>query len=128
VGGTYEIVDYLGRGAMGFVYRARHNILGREYALKTLGADQISDTSWRRFQIEAQAIAKMSHPNVVGIHNFALHHREGKADIPFYVMDLLEGSNLMERSCATTALRPYRSYWRFFSRPPPALAMPILRA
>lgn len=97
VGGTYEIVDYLGRGAMGFVYRARHNILGREYALKTLGGDQISDTSWRRFQIEAQAIAKMSHPNVVGIHNFALHHREGQADIPFYVMDLLEGSNLMER-------------------------------
>ncbi|MFA7338076.1 MAG: protein kinase, partial [Candidatus Obscuribacterales bacterium] len=97
VGGTYEIVDYLGRGAMGFVYRARHNILGREYALKTLGGDQISDTSWRRFQIEAQAIAKMSHPNVVGIHNFALHHREGQTDIPFYVMDLLEGSNLMER-------------------------------
>lgn len=82
---------------MGFVYRARHNILGREYALKTLGGDQVSDTSWRRFQIEAQAIAKMAHPNVVGIHNFALHHREGQADIPFYVMDLLEGSNLMER-------------------------------
>jgi len=97
VGGSYEIVDYLGRGAMGFVYRARHNILGREYALKTLGADQVSDTSWRRFQIEAQAIAKMSHPNVVGIHNFALHHSEGKADIPFYVMDLLEGSNLGEK-------------------------------
>lgn len=97
MGGSYEIVDYLGRGAMGFVYRARHNILGREYALKTLGADQVSDTSWRRFQIEAQAIAKMSHPNVVGIHNFALHHSEGKADIPFYVMDLLEGSNLGEK-------------------------------
>lgn len=97
MGGSYEIVDYLGRGAMGFVYRARHNILGREYALKTLGADQVSDTSWRRFQIEAQAIAKMSHPNVVGIHNFALHHCEGKADIPFYVMDLLEGSNLGEK-------------------------------
>ena len=97
MGGSYEIVDYLGRGAMGFVYRARHNILGREYALKTLGADQVSETSWRRFQIEAQAIAKMSHPNVVGIHNFALHHSEGKADIPFYVMDLLEGSNLGEK-------------------------------
>lgn len=97
MGGTYEIVDYLGRGAMGFVYRARHNVLGREYALKTLGGDQVSDTSWRRFQIEAQSIAKMSHPNVVGIHNFALHHGEGRADIPFYVMDLLEGSNLLER-------------------------------
>ncbi|CAN5493854.1 hypothetical protein BH11CYA1_BH11CYA1_12970 [soil metagenome] len=97
VGGSYEIVDYLGRGAMGFVYRARHNVLGREYALKTLGAEQVSETSWRRFQIEAQAIAKMSHPNVVGIHNFALHQSEGNPPIPFYVMDLLEGSNLGER-------------------------------
>lgn len=97
MGGSYEIIDYLGRGAMGFVYRAKHNILGREYALKTLGADQVSDTSWRRFQIEAQAIAKMSHPNVVGIHNFALHQSDGVAPIPFYVMDLLVGTNLGEK-------------------------------
>ena len=97
VGGSYEIVDYLGRGAMGFVYRARHNVLGREYALKTLGSEQVSETSWRRFQIEAQAIAKMAHPNVVGIHNFALHHSEGNSPIPFYVMDLLVGKNLGEK-------------------------------
>ncbi len=97
VGGTYEVVDYLGRGAMGFVYRARHVILGKEYALKTLGADQVSGNSWRRFQNEAQAIAKMNHPNVVSIHNFGLHRVDGEAEIPFYVMDLLQGCNLGER-------------------------------
>lgn len=97
VGSTYEVVDYLGRGAMGFVYRAKHIMLAKEYALKTLGADQVSGNSWRRFQNEAQAIAKMNHPNVVSIHNFGLHKVEGQAEIPFYVMDLLQGCNLGER-------------------------------
>lgn len=96
VGNTYEVIDYIGRGAMGYVYHVRHSGLPREYALKTLSTDQITETAWLRFQIEAQSIAKMSHPNIITIHNFALHKAAGRVDQPFYVMDLLVGTSLME--------------------------------
>ncbi len=96
VGNTYEILDYIGRGAMGYVYHARHVTLRKEYALKTLSAEQVSDVAWKRFQIEARVIAKMFHPNLVGIHNFGVHQVSDTVSLPFYVMDLLAGRNLME--------------------------------
>lgn len=97
VGNSYQIVDYIGRGAMGYVYHAHHVRLPKEYALKTLSTDQITEVAWVRFQIEAQAIAKMFHPNIVGLHNFGLHKTPDGFDHPFYVMDFLRGCNLMER-------------------------------
>jgi len=96
VGNTYEVIDYIGRGAMGFVYHVRHVGLPKEYALKTLSTDQITETAWLRFQIEAQSIAKMFHPNIITIHNFAVHKAPGSVEQPFYVMDLLVGTSLME--------------------------------
>lgn len=96
VGNTYEVIDYIGRGAMGFVYHVRHTGLPKEYALKTLSTDQITETAWLRFQIEAQSIAKMFHPNIITIHNFAVHKVPGRVEQPFYVMDLLAGKSLME--------------------------------
>ncbi|MFA7338189.1 MAG: serine/threonine-protein kinase [Candidatus Obscuribacterales bacterium] len=96
VGNTYEVIDYIGRGAMGFVYHVRHIGLPKEYALKTLSTEQITETAWLRFQIEAQSIAKMFHPNIITIHNFAVHKAPGRVEQPFYVMDLLAGMSLME--------------------------------
>jgi serine/threonine protein kinase len=96
VGNTYEVIDYIGRGAMGYVYHVRHVSLPKEYALKTLSTDQITETAWLRFQIEAQSIAKMFHPNIITIHNFAVHKAPGRVEQPFYVMDLLVGKSLME--------------------------------
>jgi serine/threonine protein kinase len=96
VGNTYEVIDYIGRGAMGYVYHVRHTGLPKEYALKTLSPDQITETAWLRFQIEAQSIAKMFHPNIITIHNFAVHKAPGRVERPFYVMDLLAGTSLME--------------------------------
>jgi len=97
VGNSYQIVDYIGRGAMGYVYHAHHVRLPKEYALKTLSTEQITEVAWVRFQIEAQAIAKMFHPNIVGLHNFGLHKTPDGFERPFYVMDFLRGCNLMER-------------------------------
>ena len=97
VGNSYQIVDYIGRGAMGYVYQAHHVRLPKEYALKTLSSEVITEVAWVRFQIEAQAIAKMFHPNIVGLHNFGLHKTVDGRERPFYVMDLLRGCNLMER-------------------------------
>lgn len=88
----YEILGLLGTGGMGYVYEARHRVLNKVYALKTIKADRLNETIWRRLQVEAQAIARMNHPNIVGIHNFGMH--DGR---PFYVMDLLKGNSLAER-------------------------------
>jgi serine/threonine protein kinase len=92
VDGTYEIIALIGSGGMGNVYKARHSIMKQEYALKTLSSEQVNETAWRRFQNEAQAIARMNHANVVGIYNLGLH--DGR--LPFYVMDLLKGQTLLD--------------------------------
>jgi serine/threonine protein kinase len=90
--GDYEVLELIGRGGMGYVYKVRHRILEKVYAMKTMTPEQVTETAWRRFQNEAQAIARMSHPNIVGIHNLGMH--EGRR--PYYVMDILEGQNLAD--------------------------------
>jgi serine/threonine protein kinase len=90
VGGSCTILDYIGRGAMGHVYRVRHNALNSEYALKMLSGDQVNEDALRRFQREAHAISIMSHPNVVRIYDIGLH--DGR--LPFYAMELLVGADL----------------------------------
>jgi serine/threonine protein kinase len=93
VGDNYQIMELIGSGGMGHVYSVLHRILQKTYAMKTLSSDQVSEVAWRRLQVEAQAIARMNHPNIVSIHNLGLH--QGK--VPYYVMDLLHGSSLAQR-------------------------------
>lgn len=93
VGENYEIISLIGVGGMGYVYRVRHRILQKQYAMKTLSSQHVSEIAWRRLQVEAQAIARMNHPNIVGIHNLGLHEDR----LPYYVMDLLDGEALADR-------------------------------
>jgi serine/threonine protein kinase len=93
VSDSYEIIELLGSGGMGSVFKVRHKILQKIYAMKTLSSEQVNQTAWRRLQVEAQAIARMNHPNIIGIHNFGLHEER----LPFYVMDLLIGDDLADR-------------------------------
>src|SRR5262245_35192342 len=68
--GPYEIVNPLGAGGMGQVYRARDTRLGREVALKVLPQDVAGDPARRfRFEQEARAAAALNHPNVTGLHD-----------------------------------------------------------
>ena len=92
IGDNYVIIELLGIGGMGYVYKVRHLILEKIYAMKTISGEQISEIAWRRLQVEAQAIARINHPNIVGIHNLGIH--QGK--IPYYVMDYLKGNNLAQ--------------------------------
>ncbi len=93
VGENYEIISLLGVGGMGYVYRVRHRILQKLFAMKTLNSQQVTEIAWRRLQVEAQAIARINHPNIVGIHNLGLHEDR----LPYYVMDLLDGEALADR-------------------------------
>jgi Tol biopolymer transport system component len=78
---------------MGEVYRARDPRLGREVAIKVvLGAETPGAARLRRFEDEARAVAALSHPNVLTVHDVGAH--EGR---PFLVLELLEGETLRER-------------------------------
>jgi serine/threonine protein kinase len=69
--GSYEIVDPLGAGGMGEVYRARDSRLGRDVALKVLPPLLAADPTARaRFEREARSIAQLSHPTILVIFDF----------------------------------------------------------
>jgi serine/threonine protein kinase len=92
VGESYRLKNLIGRGGMGYVFRAEHIMIGHDYALKVLAPDQVNEVTWNRFQAEGRAIARLDHPNIVKIYNMGVD----KGDCPYYVMDLLEGVNLAD--------------------------------
>jgi tetratricopeptide (TPR) repeat protein len=90
--GNYEILDPLGSGGMGEVYQARDTKLQREVAIKVLPERFAEDPAMlERFEREARAIAQLSHPNIL-----AIHELETDRGITFAVMELLEGETLRE--------------------------------
>jgi Tol biopolymer transport system component len=91
--GPYEIVDSLGSGGMGEVYRARDPRLNRHVAIKILAPHLAADaTALARFEREAQALAALSHPGIVAVYDV------GRQDGSTYVvMELLQGETLRAR-------------------------------
>jgi pimeloyl-ACP methyl ester carboxylesterase len=89
--GPYEVVEIVGAGGMGTVYRARDPRLGRDVALKLLGGEA-DRAQWWRFEQEARALAAVEHPNIVRV--FDLGSEDGH---PFLVLELLAGVTLRQR-------------------------------
>jgi tetratricopeptide (TPR) repeat protein len=86
----YEILAELGRGGMGVVYQARHTALKRLVALKMiLAADYASREQLDRFQREAEAVARLRHPNIVQIHEVG-----EMRGCPFFSLEFVEGGSL----------------------------------
>jgi WD40 repeat protein len=86
----YELLEELGRGGMGMVYKARQVRLKRLVALKMLlSAGQVAPETLARFRTEAEALAKLQHPNVIPIYDIGDH--EGR---PYFTMEYVAGPNL----------------------------------
>ena len=99
--GPYEIVESIGAGGMGEVYRARDARLGREVAVKVLPASLSRDAErLKRFEQEARAASALNHTNILTIFDVGTH--EGA---PYLVMELLEGETLRERLTSTAGRR-----------------------
>ena len=88
----YDVQSVLGRGGMGVVYRARHLKLNRTVALKMLLSGAYADLcELARFQREAEAVAGLSHPNIVQVHDVG--ELDGQ---PYFTMEFVEGQSLAE--------------------------------
>jgi len=93
LGGRYEVRRVLGQGGMGAVYEGCQSTLGRAVAIKLLRAELLEDpTSVLRFRREAEATARLGHPNIVQVIDF--EWTEGEP--PFLVMELLRGQSLRD--------------------------------
>jgi len=91
--GPYRIIEKLGRGGMATVFNAYHPALDRYVAIKALHPAFMEDPNFlARFQREARVVAKLEHPNIVPIYDFAEH--EGR---PYLVMKFIEGETLKAR-------------------------------
>ncbi|HEX8850231.1 MAG TPA: serine/threonine-protein kinase [Gemmatimonadaceae bacterium] len=90
VGDGYKLLELLGRGGMGIVYRAREVALDREVALKVLALDPVlAPDAYLRFEREAKLAARLDHPHIVPI--FAVGQRQ---NVAFYTMRLVRGGSL----------------------------------
>src|SRR6266850_574764 len=91
--GPYRIVQRIGQGGMATVYRAHHSELDRFVAIKVLPEFFAEDEGYReRFQLEAQSVAGLRHPNILSAFDFG-----ETAGLPYLVMELAEGGTLADR-------------------------------
>jgi serine/threonine-protein kinase len=95
--GRYRLTDRIGRGGMATVWRAEDATLGRVVAVKLLRREYgMEPVARRRFRAEARAAASISHPNVVSVFDFGADGDSDGDDVPFLVMELVEGRSLAQ--------------------------------
>src|SRR6187399_1377621 len=87
--GKYRILEIIGRGSMGTVYRAQDTTLHRDVAIKTLNTDVADPAAARRFRAEAVAVARLNHPRIAKVYDLIEH--DGQL---LMAMELVAGETL----------------------------------
>ena len=96
--GDYELIEEIGRGGMGVVYKAREDPLGRQVAVKMILAGELATAEQlARFRREAEAAAKLKHPLIVPVHKVGELTDERGRQLPFFSMMHVEGTTLAHR-------------------------------
>jgi serine/threonine protein kinase len=90
--GQYKLIEKIGEGGMGIVYKAHHSLLRRETALKLLPPEKADKASLERFEREVQLTCRLTHPNTIQVYDYG-HTPDG---IFYYAMEYLDGLNLHE--------------------------------
>src|SRR3712207_33619 len=93
--GSYRLLERIGKGGMGEVYRGEHLKLGREAAVKVLPSNLVSEEDFlKRFEREASSAAKLEHPNILPVYEY------GEQPTPYLVMPYVKGGTLKEKMSA----------------------------
>ena len=92
IANRYEVITQIGCGGMATVYKARDSVLNRNVAIKVLREEFTTDEEFiKRFNVEAQAAASLTHPNIVSIYDVG-----NEGDLYYIVMELIQGKTLKE--------------------------------
>jgi|688.fasta_scaffold131700_1 serine/threonine protein kinase len=93
VGGRYEILELIGQGGAGAVYKVKHQALNKIFALKALNSGVSTDEkALRRFDAEAKTVGNLSSPYLIQVHDYGVTD----SGIPYLVLDYIEGTNLAD--------------------------------
>ncbi|SIN22248.1 serine/threonine-protein kinase [Micromonospora cremea] len=93
----YRLIEQLGAGGMSVVWRGYDEVLGRQVAVKVLASRLATDRAFRhRIRIEAQAAARLCHPNITNVYDYGESVRAGLT-VPYVVMELVDGGSLSSR-------------------------------
>jgi serine/threonine protein kinase/tetratricopeptide (TPR) repeat protein len=104
--GRYELIEPIGEGGMGTVYRAKDKVLNKEFAIKVLRNDLVADeTAIRRFEQEAVIASGFTHVNILSVYG----HGRTVDGAPYIVMDFLEGESLGQIISREGRLEPLRA-------------------
>ncbi len=108
--GRYEVGELLGYGGMAEVHRGRDIRLGRSVAIKRLRSDLAGDAMFLdRFRLEAQNSATLNHPAIVAVYDTGEESRPTGEQVPFIVMELVDGRTLRDVLAAERRIRPRRA-------------------
>src|SRR6266536_5204205 len=110
LGGRYQVGELLGYGGMAEVHRGRDLRLGRDVAIKMLRADLARDDNFQlRFQREAQNSASLNHPAIVAVYDTGEERGPSGEELPYIVMEFVNGRTLKEVLTAEGRLMPRRA-------------------